>query len=51
MDYNPTTDANGDLNIMIGGTLATRVQAGAGDESAGYADGSYTGTYSVTPAY
>jgi len=51
MDYNPTTDANGDLNIMIGGTLATRVQAGAGDESAGYADGSYTGTYSVTLAY
>jgi len=51
MDYNPTTDANGDLNIMIGGTLATRQQQGAGNESEGYADGSYTGTYSVTLAY
>ena len=51
MDYNPTTDANGDLNIMIGGTLATRQQQASGSESAGYADGTYTGTYSVTLAY
>ena len=51
MDYNPTTDAAGTLNIMVGGTLATRQQQGAGAESAGYVDGTYTGTYSVTLAY
>jgi hypothetical protein len=51
MDYNPTTDANGDLNIMVGETLATRLQQAAGSESAGYTDGTYTGTYSVTLAY
>ncbi len=51
MDYNPTTDASGTLNIMVGGTLATRLQQGSGAESAGYVDGTYTGTYAVTLAY
>jgi len=48
MDFNPVTDGAGVLNVMVGGTLTTRVQAGAGSESGGYADGTYTGTYSVT---
>jgi len=51
MDYNPTTDASGTLNIMVGGTLATRLQQASGAESAGYVDGTYTGTYSVTLAF
>jgi hypothetical protein len=51
MDYNPTTDATGTLNVMVGGTLATRLQQASGSESGGYADGTYTGTYAVTLAY
>jgi hypothetical protein len=51
MDYNPTTDATGTLNVMVGGTLATRLQQPSGGESAGYSDGTYTGTYGVTLSY
>ena len=48
MDFNPVTDSAGGLNVMVDGTLKTRLQQGAGSESAGYTDGTYTGTYSVT---
>lgn len=51
MDFNSTTDASGVLNVVVGGTLATRQQQSAGSESAGYVDGTYTGTYSVTLAF
>ncbi|MEQ8248880.1 MAG: DUF4402 domain-containing protein [Alphaproteobacteria bacterium] len=48
MDFNAVTDSAGDLNVMVGGTLKTRLRQGAGSESGGYTDGTYTGTYSVT---
>lgn len=46
-----TLDANGDGNINVGGTIVASYVNGSATVSTDYADGTYTGSYTITVSY